>query len=152
PFGALGQVPFVWPCCRGSWSGLGFSAPFFGRAMLPWIPESSPPASRYWLLIRNSPAGPFDEPMVKEKLASGEISSGILACPEGNQVWSRLSDVLDIGPPPSDVVDIGSGPMCERLSDTNVDEWESIKEIANWHRFLLFAVLGICVTIGVADF
>jgi hypothetical protein len=71
-----------------------FSALFIG---LPAMPNVTPPTSHFWLMIGNTPQGPFDATTIRSKLSTGEISSDTKACPLGSQTWLPVNEWVSIG-------------------------------------------------------
>lgn len=49
--------------------------------------DAQTPARRWWVLLAESPQGPFDESVVVEWLKSGQIASSALICLDGTQQW-----------------------------------------------------------------
>jgi hypothetical protein len=58
----------------------------------------SAPTPAVWLLIGDTPAGPFDLSAVHDKLATGEVTWDTRACPVGAGAWLPLRQTPGIGP------------------------------------------------------
>jgi hypothetical protein len=58
------------------------------------FPDNFASASHFWLLIANTPQGPFDIATLQRKLSSAEITLETLACPLGSETWLHLEQFL----------------------------------------------------------
>jgi len=59
--------------------------------------EAQASGDRFWLLVGNTPDGPFDVATIRARLAAGTATGQALACPVGGKAWVPLAQVPGSG-------------------------------------------------------
>ena len=73
--------------------------------------------SRYWLLIGDTPSGPFDVQQIHAHLSAGKITWQTPACPVGGSVWLPLIQMPGVGPMPAAAPKPAPVPVTTRAVD-----------------------------------